>query len=219
MRLGVLSRVLALSMTQSGRPRQAPQLTLVGPRSPTDEALVRAHLGGDRTAFGALVQRHQRLVLALVRRYARTPEESADLVQASFLRAFAAAGRVFPRMRLSEEGAFRAWLLRVAVNVGKNHARDGRRWRLEPVEPLELPAPEGAGVTEKLEADQRRRLVRSALDALTRRQREVFALRVDGELPFAEVARALGITENNAKVHFHLAAKRLREMVTGSETP
>ena len=95
-------------MTQSERPRRAPQLTLVGPKTPSDEALVRAHLDGDRAAFGALVQRHQRLVLALVRRYARTPEESADLVQQSFLRAFAAAGRVFPRMRLSEEGAFRA---------------------------------------------------------------------------------------------------------------
>jgi RNA polymerase sigma-70 factor (ECF subfamily) len=197
-------------MTQGGRPRQAPQLTLVGPRAPSDEALVRAHLDGDRAAFGALVQRHQRVVLALVRRYARTPEESADLVQQAFLRAFAAAGRVFPRMRLSEEGAFRAWLLRVAVNVGKNHARDGRRWRLEPVEPL-LSLLVSISVTDRLEAEQRRRLVRAALDALTRRQREVFGLRVDGEMPFAEVARVLGITENNAKVHFHHAVRRLRE--------
>jgi RNA polymerase sigma factor (sigma-70 family) len=207
--------VLALSMTQSGRPRQAPQLTLVGPNTPTDEGLVRSHLDGDRAAFGVLVQRHRRLVLALVRRYARTPEESADLVQQAFLRAFAAAGRVFPRMRLSEEGAFRAWLLRVAVNVGKNHARDGRRWRLEPVESMDLPAQESVPVTERLEAEQRRRLVRSALDSLTRRQREVFALRVDGELPFAEVARVLGITENNAKVHFHHAVRRLRERLGG----
>src|SRR5678815_5462647 len=132
-------------MTQGERPRRAPPLTLVGPRTPSDEALVRAHLDGDRAAIGALVQRHQRLVLALVRRYARTPEESADLVQQSFLRAFAAAGRVFPRMRLSEEGAFRAWLLRLAVNVGKNHARDGRRWRLGPVESLALRAAESSG--------------------------------------------------------------------------
>ncbi|HUM12934.1 MAG TPA: sigma-70 family RNA polymerase sigma factor [Myxococcaceae bacterium] len=210
----VLPGVLALSMTRSGRPRQAPQLTLVGPRAPSDEALVHAHLAGDRAAFGALVQRHQRLVLALVRRYARSPEESADLVQQSFLRALAAAARVFPRMRLGEEGAFRAWLLRVAVNVGKNHARDGRRWRLEPVESMDLPAAE-SGITDRLEVEQRRRMVRAALDALTRRQREVFALRVDGELPFAEVARVLDITENNAKVHFHHAVRRLRERLGG----
>src|SRR6516225_423402 len=215
MRLRVLTRVLALSMTQSGRPRQAPQLTLVGPRSPTDEALVRAHLGGDRTAFGALVQRHQRLVLALVRRYARTPEESADLVQQSFLRAFAAASRVFPRMRLSEEGAFRAWLLRVAVNVAKNHARDSRRWRLEPVESVEGRAGDAAGPMDRLEGEQRRALVLAALVRLTNRQRQVLTLRIDGDLPFAEVANILGITENNAKVHFHHAVRRLREWLGG----
>ena len=202
-------------MTQSGRFRQAPRLTLVGRSTPSDEVLVQSHLDGDGAAFGALVQRHQRLVLALVHRYARTPEEAGDLVQQSFLRAFAAAGRVFPRMRLSEEGAFRAWLLRVAVNVGKNHARDGRRWRLEPVDRLDLPSVESVGITERLENEQRRRLVRAALDGLTRRQREVFALRVDGELPFAEVARTLGITENNAKVHFHHAVRRLRERLGG----
>jgi len=201
-------------MTQSG-PRQAPQLRLVTRNTSTDEELVRAHLEGDRAAFAVLVERHQRLVLALVRRYARSPEEAADLVQQSFLRAFAAAGRVFPRMRLGEGGAFRAWLLRVAVNVGKNHARDGRRWRLEPVESLELAVAEGTGVTERLEVEQRRKMVRAALDALTRRQREVFALRVDGELPFAEVARVLDITENNAKVHFHHAVRRLRERLGG----
>ena len=98
--------------------------------------------------------------------------------------------------------------------MGKNHARDGRRWRLEPVDSVDLPAP-GSGVTERIEAEQRRRMVRAALDALTRRQREVFALRVDGELPFAEVARVLGITENNAKVHFHHAVRRLRERLGG----
>jgi RNA polymerase sigma-70 factor (ECF subfamily) len=100
------------------------------------------------------------------------------------------------------------------VNVGKNHARDGRRWRLEPVDSMDLPA-ESTGVMERLEAEQRKRMVRAALEGLSRRQREVFALRVDGELPFAEVARVLDITENNAKVHFHHAVRRLRERLGG----
>jgi RNA polymerase sigma-70 factor (ECF subfamily) len=102
----------------------------------------------------------------------------------------------------------------LAVNVGKNHARDVRRWRLEPVESMELAA-EPVAVNERLDAEQQRRMVRAALDGLSRRQREVFALRVDGELPFAEVARVLGITENNAKVHFHHAVRRLREWLGG----
>ena len=202
-------------MAQSGVPRQSGRLRLLRAGTASDEALVRAHLDGDETAFAELVERHQRLVHALVRRYTRTADESADLVQKAFLRAFAAANRAFPRMRLSEEGAFRAWLLRVAVNVAKNHARDSRRWRLEPVESVEGRAGEAAGPMDRLEGEQRRALVRAALVRLTNRQRQVLTLRIDGDLPFAEVANILGITENNAKVHFHHAVRRLREWLGG----
>jgi RNA polymerase sigma-70 factor, ECF subfamily len=202
-------------MAQSGVPQQSGRLRLLRAGTASDEALVRAHLDGDETAFAELVERHQRLVHALVRRYTRTADESADLVQKAFLRAFAAAGRAFPRMRLSEEGAFRAWLLRVAVNVAKNHARDSRRWRLEPVESVEGRAGEAAGPMDRLESEQRRALVRAALVRLTNRQRQVLTLRIDGDLPFAEVANILGITENNAKVHFHHAVRRLREWLGG----
>ena len=54
---------------------------------------------------------------------------------------------------------------------------------------------------------------RRAVLRLPRRQREVLTLRIDGGLPFAEVATTLGITEGNAKTHFHYAVKRLREEV------
>jgi RNA polymerase sigma-70 factor (ECF subfamily) len=57
------------------------------------------------------------------------------------------------------------------------------------------------------------RRMRAAVVELPRRQREVLTLRIDGDLPFAEVAKVLGITENNAKVHFHHAVRRLRELV------
>ena len=38
-------------------------------------------------------------------------------------------------------------------------------------------------------------------------------------LPFAEVAVMLGITEGNAKAHFHHAVKRLKEEVARLSTP
>jgi len=68
---------------------------------------------------------------------------------------------------------------------------------------------------DRLEGEQRRALVRAALVRLTNRQRQVLTLRIDGDLPFAEVANILGITENNAKVHFHHAVRRLREWLGG----
>ena len=193
---------------ETGRPR----LTLVaGGRAgdPRDEdALLGAWLIGDEDAFGELVRRHQPLVLAIVRRYAATPEDARDLSQRTFLKAFESARRVLARG--GRNGVpFTRWLVRVAVNLAKNHRRDAGRWTSVAVEPERLPSG-GTSAPDALEKAQATARVRRAVLDLPRRQREVLTLRLDAELPFAEIGETLGITENAAKVSFHLAARRLR---------
>ena len=210
-------RMTEASDARSGRRAQLGLTVLSGGGQATDESLLGDFLGGDTRAFGELVGRHQRLVQALVRRYAARPEDVADLAQAAFLRAFAAARRSLGKLGASQPGLFRAWLVRIAVNVGKNHARDVGRWRFEDAEVLaEAPAP-GLDATLLLELAEKRRRVRAAMAGLSRRQREVVTLRVDGGLPFKDVAQALAITENNAKVHFHHAVRRLKAAMEGDE--
>jgi RNA polymerase sigma-70 factor (ECF subfamily) len=58
-------------------------------------------------------------------------------------------------------------------------------------------------------------VLRDAIGQLPRRQREVLLLRIDGDLPFAEVAAALDITEVNAKVNFHHAVQKLKALLGG----
>lgn len=194
----------------------APRLTLVPGTGPTDGVLCRAFLEGDEAAFGQLIKRHQDAVLRLVRRYARTNDEARDLTQRAFLQAFEAARRALPSLTdraATGEPPFRAWLLRIAINLSKNHLRDGGRWLAAPVEALEQRASPGVGADVSLERAQAEALTRRAVLKLPRRQREVFALRIDGGLSFAEVASVLGISEGNAKAHFHHAVKRLRDEV------
>jgi RNA polymerase sigma-70 factor (ECF subfamily) len=183
---------------------------------PTDGALCRAFLAGDDEAFGKLVLRHQDTVLRLVRRFSRSNEDARDLTQRAFLQAFEAARRVLPRLLRAGQGAevpFRPWLLRIAVNLGKNHLRDGSRWLLAPVEALDREATADGSAHAALEQREAEALTRRAVLLLPRRQREVFTLRIDGGLPFAEVAGALGISEGNAKAHYHHAVRRLRDEV------
>jgi RNA polymerase sigma-70 factor (ECF subfamily) len=61
--------------------------------------------------------------------------------------------------------------------------------------------------------------VRREVLRLPRRQREVLTLRVDAELPFAEIAETLGVTENAAKVSFHHATRRLRDALAEGDLP
>jgi RNA polymerase sigma-70 factor, ECF subfamily len=189
-------------------------LRLASPPERTDAALCQAFLAGDAAAFGELIHRHQDAVHRLVRRYARSPDEGRDLAQRSFLAAFEAARRVLPTMRAAgDEFPFRPWLLRIAINLAKNHLRDVSRWTQAPLEAVDRAGGEVRTAHDALERAQAEALTRRAVLALPRRQREVFGLRIDLGLPFAEVARVLGITEGNAKAHFHHAVKRLRSEV------
>jgi len=185
------------------------------PERREEDALLGAWLVGDDEAFGELVARHQPLVLKLVRRYAASPEDARDLCQRTFLRAFESARRALGRQQLGGALPFRRWLVRVALNLAKNHRRDETRWaRAEPAvghgaapSPLVNQAPSPPEAIQR--AEEAARLRRAVLD-LPRRQREVVTLRLDAELPFAEIAEALGIAEGAARVAFHHALLRLR---------
>ncbi len=180
-----------------------------------DGALLRAYLRGDDAAFSELWRRHHAPVHALCRRYARTSEDARDLTQRAFVRAVGAARRAFRGQ--GDDFPFRAWVLRIAANLGKNHLRDETRWRRAPVSAVE-DAPDGTvPVDELLLRRERERRVKAAVLRLPRRQREVLTLRIDAGLGFAEVARTLAISEVNARVHFHHAARRLAELVRAEE--
>ena len=196
-----------------GPGRSALRLVPGGGRAePPDDQLLRAFLVGDDEAFEALWRRHHEVVHAVVRRLAADPEDARDLVQRAFLRALGAARRTAAR-RGADPIDFRAWLLRIAVNLSKNLLRDRRRWRAGPLEEAAGAPADAPAADEALLRREREGLVREAVARLPRRQRQVIALRVDAGLAFAEVARVLGITENAAKVHFHHATRRLRELV------
>ena len=178
--------------------------TLTG-RAPifTDDAddgdLIAAHRSGDPKAFSQIVNRYQRQIHRLTLRWARDADEADELTQRTFLRLLA-------HIDDFQGNQLKSYLFRIAANLCKNHLRDRTRLVFGlSIEPT-TPAIEG----EALEKKELRLLLRKLMTQLPTRQRQVVTLRIDGELPFSEVARTLGITENSAKVNFHHAVKRLR---------
>jgi RNA polymerase sigma-70 factor (ECF subfamily) len=64
-----------------------------------------------------------------------------------------------------------------------------------------------------LEANETERKLQAGLGTLPRLQREVFLLRAQQGMEYEEIAQSLGTTPGAARVHYHHAVKRLKELV------
>ena len=174
------------------------------PPTVEDELLVDRCLGGDRTAFGILMARHERPIYFLAMRYLRDHDEASDILQRTFLKAFEKLAEFEGRSQ------FKTWLFRIAINLCKNRLRDTGRWqKVDPEEDVVLAAPEKE---DHLEAEQKQALLAEAVDKLPPKQRQTLELRVFGELSFREIAETMGCTENAAKVNYHYAVKNLLKL-------
>jgi RNA polymerase sigma-70 factor (ECF subfamily) len=182
------------------------------PSADPDADLLPALRDGDRRAFDQLVRRHQRGVWRIVQRYLKNEADTSDVVQQAFVRAL----RALPTFRGA--ASLRSWLYRIAINCALSWIRDHRREVPTEVDDL-LDLGDGAAETAqpsavgRLERRDREDALRAAVAKLPPKQRMVLELRVFDDLSFREVAELAECSENTAKVNFHYALKRLRELM------
>ena len=175
------------------------------PAPVTDADLVRAYRSGDERGATELVTRH---AVALARFLSAAGADSGDLddlVQDTFIRAF----RALDGWR--GEAAFRSWLMTIAGNLLKDQYRRVRGRTFVPIEEHDVLAHDDPAGS--LDATETERKLQEGLLILPRLQREVFLLRAQQGLDYDEIARALGTTPGAARVHYHHAVKRLKELV------
>jgi RNA polymerase sigma-70 factor (ECF subfamily) len=174
------------------------------PRDP-DGDLVARFRAGERSAFDALVVRHQASMRQLVLRYVKNEADAKDVTQAVFVRAF--DGLVSFQGRSS----FRTWLFRIAIRAAIDHVRGKPP---APTEPLhEVAAFTHSLQTSRLVAAEVWRKVSARLDELPPKQRLVLELRIFHELPFAEIAALADCSEESARVNFTHAVRHLRDLL------
>jgi RNA polymerase sigma-70 factor (ECF subfamily) len=170
-----------------------------------DAALIAAWQGGDERAAAELVRRHARALAHFMAGNGAPADELDDLVQETFIRAF----RGLDRFR--GQCQFRTWLLTIGGNVAKDHGRRSVRQRLVSLDDtVRDPSGSPHDVAEAGEAESR---LAAGLRTLPRLQREVFLLRAQQGLEYVEIAAALATTPGAARVHYHHAVKRLKELV------
>jgi RNA polymerase sigma-70 factor, ECF subfamily len=195
-------------------PRPSPPAPAGAPGLP-DSALVERVRAGDAAAFELIMRRHNRRLFRLARSILRNGPEAEDVVQETYVRAFA---------KLDEfrgPDGFSGWLARIAYHealarlrgwgrvvslhdqVGDGGDADARR-----VETMTSPQPDPESLSGHGEL---RRMLEQAIDALPDEFRAVFVLRAVEGMSVAETADALAIPPETVKTRFHRARRRLQE--------
>src|SRR5436305_3218094 len=145
----------------------------------------------------------------LARRYVKSDSDAADVTQLAFVRAF--------RGLATFRGAatVRSWLYRIAINCALSWLRDHRRE--QPAEIAEDALTEANPAPARLSAGEDSVRLRGAIAQLPPKQKLVLELRVFDDLSFKEVAELADCSENTAKVNFHYAVKRLRDILGSAD--
>jgi RNA polymerase sigma-70 factor, ECF subfamily len=138
---------------------------------------------------------------------------AASLTQDCFLRAHTA------RASFRGECAMSTWLMRIAVNLVRDHQRSTklRFWkRAAMLDATEMSnrLPDMASSTEhRLIARERVATVWRAVERLSARQRSIFLLRYVEELELPEIAEAMQLNLNTVKSHLYRALSVVKQQV------
>lgn len=161
-------------------------------------------------AFGELYERHADALLAYFSRRTACPQTAADLMAETFAQAFASRGR----FRRSGAPA-RSWLFTIAHNQLGKYVRSEivsakYRDKLGLPDHIIMTKNDVEIISRLVNEDPERATLLAALDTLTEGQRRAVQLRVVNELPYPDVARHLGCTEQAARVRVCRGLTELR---------
>ena len=157
------------------------------------------------TDFEEIYARYLSSVFNYARRLTGDTDAAEELTAETFCKALKNLSRYD-----ASKADMRIWLCQIAKNTWISQCRkQGREVPLsEDADETPMPGISIGGVLEDKEAARR---LHALLHRMDEPYKEVFALRVLGELPFAQIAELFGCTESWARVTFMRAKRKLQQ--------
>ncbi len=169
----------------------------------SDTELVTLCLSGQREAFSTLVDRHRDAVFNLAYHMTGHYQDSADLAQEAFIRAFQKLHSYKP------EYSFKNWVMGICANLTRNRFRgEARRRALETrhwMEQDSAPAPEPH--------NPRHLLLEKALSHLPEQARAPLVLKYMEGLSLEEIAQSLRLGLSAVKMRIVRAREELLQHI------
>jgi RNA polymerase sigma factor (sigma-70 family) len=158
-----------------------------------------------RQQFGALLERHRKIVFKVANTYARNPDDRADLAQ----EIAAQLWRAYPGY--DPQRVFSTWMYRIALNAAISHVRSAQHQRLVVSLDEALHELTDDGVDQ--EADAQLRALHRCIAQFEPLNRALLLLYLE-DRSYREIAEILGISETNVATKIGRLKQRIREQLT-----
>lgn len=175
---------------------------------PSDEELIARFREGNGDGFNELVRRYQQKVYWIARRIVPSHEDADDVVQDVFI-------RVYEGLKdFRAESGIYTWIYRITVNVALNAVRARKVKKLFRLDDIQEQLHDGEeSPVERLEHSEYKMAVQRAIERLPAKQKIVFIMRYQDELPYEEIAKILKKSVGGLKANYFHALKKIQESV------
>ena len=180
-----------------------------------DRELIQKIAAKDHSAFKALVDRYQTLVINTCYNLLGNRQDAEDVAQEVFFQVYKSA------QKFRQEAKLSTWLYRIAVNRSLNFIRDNKRFGwLKSLSSLlednrkrvtDVPASNLDRPDITLEKKERNAIVQKAIDSLPEKQRAAFVLHKYEGMSYQEIAEILHRSLSSVESLIHRAKSNLQK--------
>lgn len=178
-----------------------------------DIQLIESFKAGEEPAFDAIVERYQNLVYNVLYSFAVSRGDLEDIAQEVFIKVYQNIGS------FSFRSSFRTWLYRVAMNTAIDFVRKRKARPVIAIEELGeditalLKRPDSSAA-DRASDDRKLQLIRTLIDKLPDKYRNVVILRDIEGLSYQEIANVLKCSVGTVESRLFRARERLKELVS-----
>ena len=164
---------------------------------------------GDSSGAALLFEKYSRPLLRFTDRMLGNRSEAEEVTQEVFVKMISKVEQYDGRASVA------SWLFAIASNACRDRLRRSTRRPMVSLEAVAESVSPGTSADARLAEEERRLAVRRALSKLSDEQREALVLARYHDMPYAEIARTLKISEGAVKTRIFRAMETLKETFEG----
>lgn len=164
-----------------------------------------------RQAFGDVIRLYSEPLYRLIRRMVQTHDDTDDILQNTFLKAWQSIDAFRGQARLS------TWLHKIAINESLTFLEKERKNRNISIDSEESALINTIESDTDIDGDQLKLQLRKAIATLPEKQRLVFNMRYYDEMKYEDMSEILGTSVGALKASYHIAVKKIEQYFAESD--